>query len=129
MAAVRLFLDMGANVDLQDNFGRTPLREAVERGHSNVVLLLREHGASLGISRDAAASTLCSLAKEGDKDTLERWIQAGIDVDAKDYDSRTALHIAVACGKPEITDMLISNGANQEALDRWGNTPLGKAVR
>ena len=123
MLTVRFFLDLGARVDVTDNFGRAPLREAVEHGHSDAVLVLREKGASLGASHDFAASTLYSLAQDGNKGKIEQWIKGGIDVQAKDYDGRTALHVAVACGEHDIARMLIAHGADEGALDRWGNSP------
>jgi ankyrin repeat protein len=121
IAAIRLFLDLGANVDVKDNMGRTPLREAVERGHNDVVVLLRGKGASLGMPEEPAASILCSLARAGDKEALERWILGGINVNSKDYDSRTALHVAAASGQRDIVDLLVSYDADKNAVDRWGN--------
>ncbi len=121
IAAIRLFLDLGANMDAKDNMDRTPLREAVERGHNDVVVFLRGKGASLGMPDGPAASILCSLAREGGKEALERWILGGIDVNSKDYDSRTALHVAAASGRRDIVDLLVSNGADKNAVDRWGN--------
>ena len=42
--------------------------------------------------------------------------------DARDYDGRTALHIAVAENKEEIVRYLVSQGANPTLEDRFGRT-------
>jgi ankyrin repeat protein len=57
---VKLLLEKGAELELKDNYGRTPLSLAAETGHEAVVRLLLEYGAELefqgqGIWSDAAA--------------------------------------------------------------------------
>ncbi|MCX5647313.1 MAG: ankyrin repeat domain-containing protein [Phycisphaerae bacterium] len=42
---VELFLAKGADVNARDNKGHTPLHHARDRGYSEMVELLREHGA------------------------------------------------------------------------------------
>ena len=49
-----------------------------------------------------AASELCTAAAQGNVDLIRRYIRAGINVDAADYDKRTALHIAAADGSLEV---------------------------
>ena len=51
----------------------------------------------LGLDRLDSASQLCTLVFNCNLPLLRRLMAAGIDVDAGDYDDRTALHIA-ACG-------------------------------
>lgn len=41
---------------------------------------------------------------------------------------RTALHLAASEGSLRVADYLITNGANVNVVDRWGNTPLQDAV-
>jgi ankyrin repeat protein len=45
MEAVKLFIAKGANVNLKDDNGRTPVREAKDCGYTEIAQLLREHGA------------------------------------------------------------------------------------
>merc|ERR1712138_299593 len=51
------------------------------------------------------------------------------DVDAKDYDSRTAIHLAASEGNLRIVEFLLDAGANPNSKDRWGGTALRDAVR
>ncbi|KAH9604010.1 hypothetical protein KSS87_014190 [Heliosperma pusillum] len=48
-------------------------------------------------------------------------------VNAKDYDSRTPLHVASIHGWIDVAKCLINFHADVNALDRWKNTPLADA--
>nr|CAB3455053.1 unnamed protein product [Digitaria exilis] len=48
-------------------------------------------------------------------------------VNARDYDSRTPLHVAALHGWQDVAECLIANGADVNAQDRWQNTPLADA--
>lgn len=55
-------------------------------------------------------------------------------VNARDYDSRTPLHVAALHGWHDVAECLIANGADVNAQDRWQNTvrhavPLGPLSR
>lgn len=45
-------------------------------------------------------------------------------LEARDAQGRTPLHIAVLSGHAEIVELLIEQGADVNARDLWGNTPL-----
>tara|TARA_R110002050_G_scaffold118733_4_gene236272 strand:+ start:263 stop:514 length:252 start_codon:yes stop_codon:yes gene_type:complete len=51
-----------------------------------------------------------------------------VQVNDADYDKRTALHLAASEGKLDTVKYLISMGANVNAVDRFGNTPLQDAI-
>ena len=132
-----LLLDAGANPSAVDNFGRTPLLEAVRGGHSTTAALLCRRGATLGLVNDAAAaappgaqhagSEMCQAAFTGDVDYLRRLLRAGASPDAADYDRRTAAHLACAEGLMPVALVLHAAGADFNAKDRWGRTPLDEA--
>lgn len=71
---------------------------------------------------------MLSLYK-GDVAELERYLAADVDLSAYDYDRRTALHVASSCGNVETVKFLLDNGANPNAIDDLGNTPLSDATR
>ncbi|XP_029008398.1 glutaminase liver isoform, mitochondrial [Betta splendens] len=69
-------------------------------------------------------------AFKGDVRSLRRYFLSGLDVNAVDYDGRSALHVAAAEGHTEVIRFLLENaGANPALKDRWGSSPLQEARR
>jgi len=70
--------------------------------------------------------------REGDaagiKEMMTKWGPEAI-VHAKNYIQATCLHMAAAEGHPEVITLLIQNGANPDPKDKWGDTPLRRAIR
>ncbi|EAX86017.1 ankyrin repeat protein, putative, partial [Trichomonas vaginalis G3] len=56
-------------------------------------------------------------------------ISHGININEKDNDGRTALHIAAFYNNREIAEILISHGININEKDNIGQTALHKATR
>ncbi|KAL0490929.1 hypothetical protein AKO1_009802 [Acrasis kona] len=73
---------------------------------------------------------LISLASEGDVDGIINLLEStpALDVNASDYDGRTALHLACSEGHIEVVKYLLNKGANVHATDRWNNTSLRSAA-
>lgn len=74
-------------------------------------------------------SALCSASASGDVREIQHLLARGVDINAADYDGRTAIHLAASEGHANVVRMLILHGANVNPRDRWGNTPLGDAKR
>lgn len=83
----------------------------------------------LEIQRALYPVLMCSAAGLGDVAALRRMIESGADVNAGDYDGRTALHLAAAEGQSEAVAYLVERGANPRSRDRWGGTPVDDAER
>ena len=99
-----------------DNFGNTPLLEAIKNGHENVASLLISEGASLQI--DDAGNYLCMVVIKGDSDLLRRLLSRGIDPNSRDYDERTPLHVAASQGLYLMAKFLLDAGASVFSKDR-----------
>lgn len=102
-----------------DNFGNTPLLEAIKSGHDKVASLLSKEGALLKI--DNAGSFLCTVVARGDSDFLRRVLSNGIDPNSRDYDHRTPLHIAAAQGLYLMAKLLVEAGASVFSKDRYNS--------
>lgn len=54
---------------------------------------------------------------------------SSMDMEQRDYDSRTALHVAAAEGHAEVVRFLLEAcKVNPVPKDRWGNTPMDEAI-
>ncbi|XP_002520399.2 integrin-linked protein kinase 1 isoform X1 [Ricinus communis] len=72
---------------------------------------------------------LMYLASEGDIDGInEVLLESGTDVNFKDIDGRTALHVAACQGLTDVLQLLLDRGAEIDPKDRWGSTPLADAI-
>ncbi|XP_037539923.1 glutaminase kidney isoform, mitochondrial [Nematolebias whitei] len=73
---------------------------------------------------------LMFAAYSGDVSALRRFALSAVDMDQRDYDSRTALHVAAAEGHEEALMFLTEIcKVNPHIKDRWGNTPLDDAMQ
>ena len=87
---VRELLDAGADIDIQDKFGRTALMLSAAYGRADTVKLLLDAGADIDRSNKYGWTALMQAAMWGHTGVMELLIQAGADVDIRDSDSRTA---------------------------------------
>uniref|UniRef100_A0A7N6BUH6 glutaminase n=1 Tax=Anabas testudineus TaxID=64144 RepID=A0A7N6BUH6_ANATE len=72
---------------------------------------------------------LLFAAYTGDVSALRRFALSSMDMEQRDYDSRTALHVAAAEGHAEVVRFLLEAcKVNPVPKDRWGNTPMDEAV-
>ncbi|KAF9589774.1 hypothetical protein IFM89_028683 [Coptis chinensis] len=71
---------------------------------------------------------LMYLVNEGDLDGINELLDIGTDVNFKDIDGRTALHIAACQGRTDVVDLLVKRGASIDPKDCWGSTPLADAI-
>lgn len=127
---VHELLKVVKNASPKDRWGGTPLSDAVREGHSGVVkILVATKRAELGFDEMKAAGMMCELALQGDAERIAMLLQAGVHVNAADYDNRTCLHIAASEGNKQICEMLLSYDADINFHDRWSGSPLADAVR
>ena len=64
-------------------------------------------------------------AETGDTEAVKKHINAGIDLNMK-RSGMTPLHYAALYRHKEIMDLLVVNGANVNAKDKYGSTPLDR---
>ena len=65
---------------------------------------------------------LMYMANEGDLDGIKELLDSGSDVNFRDIDGRTALHIAACQGQTDVVELLLQRGAEVDPEDRWGST-------
>jgi hypothetical protein len=124
---VNHLLDKGANPNRSDRWGGSPLDDAQRHRFPDVAIALRERGAALGVRDHGAA--LIQAAFSGDHETIQQLLADGAAVDADDYDSRTAMHLAASEGHETVVKTLLASKAEVNVKDRWGGSPLDDALR
>lgn len=75
-------------------------------------------------NEESAYKEFFTVAKIGNKDLLKAFLNAKIDVKAKDQRDRTALMYAINSCDKDIVKMLLIAGAEVNAQDKAGCTPL-----
>jgi len=117
-------------VNVFDRFNVTPLDDAIRVKNKTIAQMLKEKGATSGRSKAELTAALAAAAATGNLEDLSLLVDyAGADVNARDSVLRTALHVAAAEGQVAAVEFLIKNGADVNAVDRYGNTPLMEAKR
>jgi hypothetical protein len=78
----------------------------------------------------AQGCTLLQLCAIGDLSKVQSYVtNTFANVNFRDYDRRTGLHVASSEGHLEVVKYLISKGARFNRTDRWGGSPLDDAHR
>ena len=67
--------------------------------------------------------------KKGHPETSIMLIEKGADVDSKNFNDDTPLHLASDRGHVEIVVRLIERGASIDSCDKNGNVPLMLSIR
>ena len=122
--------------DVEDWQGLTPLGFASFCGHEPIVRLLINSGTDIEDTDRSCLVALPHACSEGHEGVARLLLRSGAEVGKNlnainiysTYKSR-ALHLAVRNGHKNIVQLLIDRGADIEAQDYEGFTPLCKATR
>ena len=127
LSLVEFLVDKGARINRIDRWGGTALDDAMRHHHSVVAEYLRGAGGKRGTGVQLTA--VIQAAASGDVTEL-RALLADDEAAAAacDYDKRTALHLAASEGHATAIACLLENGADVNALDRFGGRPLDDAI-
>jgi ankyrin repeat protein len=128
MQVLQLLLEKGADGNACNKWRETPLLIAANNGHRSAVEALLKHGADPSLCSEAGWSALTFAAHKGYDDIVALLLRAGAPVNCRvTEDSSTPLHKACAGSKPghlTAVKLLLENGADVHALNKWRETPL-----
>lgn len=117
--AVHLLIQAGANIDVKDNYGVTPLMLASRwSGNEQIVAELIENGANIE-AKDEDGDT--ALQYVLNKECAKLLIDAGADIHTKNANNESILENAVCA---ECAQLFINLGLDVNEKDGDGDTPL-----
>ena len=127
LAAVRRLLDSGADVNLRDAQGATPLMRAALYASTACLKLLLERGSDPNRANTAGATALMWAA--GDPGKVLLLLARKAEVNARAKSGRTPLIVASAIhGNIEAVKLLLDAGADLKARDANGTGPVWAAA-
>ena len=116
-------IQAGADIEATDQKGYTALILASYNGQESTAALLLSYGARVDAGdRDRGNTALMGVAFKGYSVIARSLIDAGADVNARNFAGQTALMTAALFGRTEIIDMLLAAGADPALSDASGNT-------
>jgi len=121
---IEILLKYGANPNIKNNSGLPPIYYQLQRSCKAAVKLLYATSEDVVGIKDEYGNTLLHVATgHGCKEAI-RWLARHIDVNSRNRDGNTPLHIATFERDTEIIRLLINLGANVNAPNNNGMTPL-----
>ncbi|KAM3291074.1 potassium channel AKT2/3 [Capsicum chacoense] len=106
---VMVLLRHGCNIHLRDVNGHTALWEAIASKHHSTFRVLY-HWASVA-DPYIAGELLCTAARKNDLTVMKELLKHGLQVDSKDRDGSTAIHVALEENLEDMVKLLLINGA------------------
>ncbi|GAB9471442.1 Tkl protein kinase [Globisporangium polare] len=122
--AVQLLLARGADPNIPDDQGNTPLLVASERGHFATVAALLDEGADYCCVDNEGQSALFIASMNGHLDVVKILLDRGADIEQATLSGATPLFTAAGNGCLDVVNLLLDRGAIAAAADSTGTTPL-----
>jgi serine/threonine-protein phosphatase 6 regulatory ankyrin repeat subunit A/serine/threonine-protein phosphatase 6 regulatory ankyrin repeat subunit B len=132
--AIESFLAFGANLEIKDLDGFTPLFHVIQSGEENdnaieTLNMLINGGSNVNAQDISGATPLMHAALSDRQDIAGMLLDAGAEIDKKDNVGWTALHFAARSPVgAHATELLVKNmsllGHSADLPDNGGTTPL-----
>jgi uncharacterized protein len=124
-----LLRDAGAEIDVLNRDGASPLAVACIAGNWRLARFLLERGAKPELPGGVPALHAAASGDEDDPAGVQLLLKHKAKADARDPRGRSALHEAAFAGHVEIIGILLGAGADMQARDHVQRTPWLEAAR
>lgn len=125
--AVKKLIKKHISINTSDNYGKTALMYAAERGQIDVVAALINEGALLNSADNYGDTALINAVKNGHIDIVRVLLEYNADVNLANNKCCTPLICATKEGYSDISKLLIEHGANIDAVDTYHKNALDYA--
>ena len=129
---VELLLEAGANPNLKDKFGETPLVKCTCNVDRQGLIALLSHKANPSIAQPRWGAPILFAAGHGDIDAIRLLLAHGATVESRDRSGATPLIVSVKWNNrfahPWIVNPLLQAGADIHAKDNDGRTALHHVI-
>lgn len=119
----------GANINVQDEEGFTPLNRASKLSYYHLVYYFTELGADVNIPNLEKISPLHYGVEYNNVKIVKLLFAKNANIDARDSIQECPLHWAGWTGNYEVAKLLLKHGANPYAKNNTGVTPIDLTIR
>ncbi|XP_067454225.1 CARD- and ANK-domain containing inflammasome adapter protein [Thunnus thynnus] len=121
---VTALIDSGANVNMSDKQGYTPLLLSAELGHTEVFRVLVAKQAKLDATLSDLSSALHLAVHSGSLSIVQTLLEKELDPNRAGPKAQTPLHLAAQYKRSDLVGLLLRAGAQVNAMAQDGVTPL-----
>eukprot|EP01133_Synstelium_polycarpum_P002608 gene2608-2994_t len=115
----------GADINVMNDWNRSPLHFAAIGGHTEIVALLLSKGAKVNCATNRGATPLNYASRSGRTECVSLLLENGADVNCCDNANNTPLHAAITNNEVKTAIALVNNyGADVNVANRDDATPL-----
>ena len=126
---LEMLIDSGADINVLDPHGWTPIHSAAQRKQLRIVKMLIDKGVDVRLRNRFGESPLHFAAGHpNNSQMIEALVAKGADVNGKNARGNTPLHGSVYSGSVETVETLLKNGADVHLENGDGKTPLQVAI-
>ena len=123
LECIQILLKAGADVNIADNSGHTPLSRSAECGDQKAMEILLQNGACINVVDAKGNTPLMKTVQKKHMNCLVYLINQGADVNIANENCMTPLVVASGF-YPSAVVLLIDKGANVNVKTSAGKTPL-----
>lgn len=126
---IKKAVNEGANINIQDVEGFTPLNRSAKLSYYHLVYYFVELGADVTIPNYENITPLHYGVEYNNIKIVKLLLENGADIDARDKITEAPLHWAGWTGNYEAAKLLLKYGANPYAKNNTGVTPIDLTIR